>query len=159
MRKLILVLSLLLFSSSAFAQTREQWIDLGTRIHGSFGALIPIGIRIGLDARQRLQAGPRDLDVVFYSGSKAPCPCIADGVMIATGASPGQGTLRIAPSYAAEGTFALIVFEHRKSGSIIRYRVADSWWPKITEWNQYLDPSARYDAVMNAEGLFQAGVR
>jgi len=31
-------------------ETESEWIALGTRIHGGFGPLIPIGIRIGLDA-------------------------------------------------------------------------------------------------------------
>ena len=34
------------------AETPEQWVELGTRIHGAFGAFIPVGIRIGLDARR-----------------------------------------------------------------------------------------------------------
>src|SRR6187200_1474348 len=40
---------------------RDLWISLGARIHGGFGSLIAVGIRIGEDARQRLQASPRDL--------------------------------------------------------------------------------------------------
>jgi hypothetical protein len=27
---------------------------------------------------------------------------------------------------------------------------------KLAEWNRTLDPHGRYDAVMNAEGLFEA---
>jgi hypothetical protein len=45
---------LALLGSTARAETPEEWIQLGTRIHGGFGAFIPIGIRIGLDARERL---------------------------------------------------------------------------------------------------------
>ena len=75
------------------AETKEEWIDLGARIHGAFGPFIPVGIRIGLDAVNRLKADPRGLSVIYYNGIKSPCPCIADGVMIATQASPGQGTL------------------------------------------------------------------
>src|SRR5262245_61709073 len=82
------------------AESPEQWIELGTRIHGGFGAFIPAGIRIGLDALERLKAERRGLTVTFYSGEKAPCPCIADGVMLATQASPGQGTLQVAAEKA-----------------------------------------------------------
>jgi hypothetical protein len=38
------------------AETPEQWITLGTRVHGGFGSFIPLGIRIGLDAVERLNA-------------------------------------------------------------------------------------------------------
>ena len=32
------------------AETPEEWIALGARIHGAFGSFIPLGIKIGLDA-------------------------------------------------------------------------------------------------------------
>jgi hypothetical protein len=39
--------------------------------------------------------------VTLHSGPKAPCPCLVDGVMVVTAASPGQGTLRVAAGPAA----------------------------------------------------------
>jgi formylmethanofuran dehydrogenase subunit E len=149
------VLVLLLGVAPASAQTREQWIELGTRVHGGFGALIPIGIRIGLDAAARLSAEPRGLAVTFYSGERAPCPCIADGVMLATGASPGQGTLQVAAEKAPPGLFALVAIRNRKTGVSVRYAISGDWGPKIAEWNRTLDPAGRYDAAMSAGGLFQ----
>jgi formylmethanofuran dehydrogenase subunit E len=139
---------------SAAAQTAEEWIELGTRIHGGFGVLIPIGIRIGLDAQERLQAEPRGLSVLYHTGVKAPCPCIADGVMIATRASPGQGTLRIAAEQAAPGLYAMITVRNRKTGQGIRYTISDEWAARIIEWNRTLDPRGRYEAAVKAEGLF-----
>ena len=136
-------------------QTKEQWIELGTRIHGGFGVLIPIGIRIGLDAKERLKPEPRGLIVTYYTGERAPCPCIADGVMLATGASPGQGTLQISPEKAPQGMFAVIVVQNRKTGEALRYTVSGEWGPKIIEWNRSLDPAGRYDAAMNAAEFFQ----
>jgi hypothetical protein len=99
-------------------------------------------------------AAPRDLIVAYYNGAKPPCPCIADGVMIATHASPGQGTLQISPEKAPEGVTAVIVIKSRKTGEGLRYTVTDEWLPRILAWLK-VDPSERYDAVMNAEGLFQ----
>jgi formylmethanofuran dehydrogenase subunit E len=143
-----------LFSITAQAETKDEWIVLGARIHGAFGPFIPVGIRIGLDAKERLKADPRGLTVTYYNGSKPPCPCIADGVMIATQASPGQGTLQISPDKAPEGTMAVVIIRNRKSGEGFRYTVADEWLPKILRWIKS-DPSARYDSAMSAEGLFQ----
>src|SRR5262245_12356558 len=81
--------AVILLSLPAQAETPAQWIDLGARVHGAFGAFIPIGIRNGLDAKERIKAEPRGLSVTYYAGGKAPCPCIADGVILATDASPG----------------------------------------------------------------------
>lgn len=144
----------LLLPAAAQAETKEEWINLGARIHGAFGPFIPVGIRIGLDAKEKLKADPRGLTVAYYNGSKPPCPCIADGVMIATQASPGQGTLQISPDKAPDGTMAVIVIKNRKTGEGLRYTVADEWLPKILAWIKS-DPSARYDSAMSAEGLFQ----
>src|SRR5579864_8216976 len=88
---------------NARAETPEEWVALGARVHGAFGSFIPVGIRIGLDALKRLDAQPRGVTVVYYSGSAAPCPCPVDGIAIATQSSPGQGTLQVAPEKAPEG--------------------------------------------------------
>lgn len=47
-----------LVTSAGRAETPEEWIKLGARVHGGFGAFIPAGIRIGLDALERLKAEP-----------------------------------------------------------------------------------------------------
>jgi formylmethanofuran dehydrogenase subunit E len=150
----IVLTLLILVSIPAQAETKDEWIAIGARIHGAFGPFIPVGIRIGLDAKEKLKADPRGLTVTYYNGSKPPCPCIADGVMIATQASPGQGTLQISPDKAPDGTIAVIVIKNRKTGEGLRYTIADEWLPKILGWIKS-DPSARYDSAMSAEGLFQ----
>lgn len=137
------------------AETREEWVTLGARIHGGFGAFIPIGIRIGLDALERLKAKPRELTVIYYDSDKAPCACIADGIMIAATVSPGQRTLQIASEKAPEGALAVVVIRNKQTGEGVRYSIAQSWMPKILEWNKSLDPAGRYDAAMRAEGLFE----
>jgi formylmethanofuran dehydrogenase subunit E len=149
------LLSCALWSSPAACETKEQWIELGARVHGAFGAFIPVGLRIGLDAKERLKAEPRGLAVVYYNGEKPPCPCVADGVMLATGASPGQGTLQISPEKAPTGSMAVIVIRNRKTGEGLKYTIADEWLPKILGWNKS-DPAGRYDAAMSAEDLFRS---
>jgi formylmethanofuran dehydrogenase subunit E len=147
--------ALILLSLPAQAETPAQWIELGARVHGGFGAFIPVGIRIGLDAKERIKADPRGLAVTYYTGEKAPCPCIADGVMLATNASPGQRTLLIAPEKAPTGMLAVVIVRNRKTGEGLRYTVADSWLPQVIDWNKTLDPAGRFDAAMKAEGLFE----
>jgi len=116
--------------SPALSETGEQWIELGARIHGAFGAFIPVGIRIGLDAKEKLKADARGLSVIFYNGEKPPCLCITDGVMIATQASPGQGTLQISPEKAPPGIMATVITRNRKTGEGLKYMISDEWLPR-----------------------------
>jgi len=151
----MLLLLLSFGPNAAHAETPEEWVKLGARVHGGFGAFIPVGIRIGLDAMARLKAQPRELSVLYYSGDKVPCPCAADGVMLAVNASPGQGTLQIAQEKSPTGTFAVVVIRPRKGGEGLKYTVPISWLPKLGEINRTIqDPLARYDAVMKAADLF-----
>ena len=154
-RKAILALLIsVCLQAPARAETPEEWIALGTRIHGFFGAFIPAGIRIGLDARERLKAEPRELAVVYYSGEKAPCPCVVDGIMLATVASPGQGTLQVSADKAPAGAMGVAVIRSRKSGTALKYTIAEEWIGKLLEINKAHDPHGRYDAVMSAKDLF-----
>ena len=115
---------------------------------------MPVGIRIRLDAKEKLHADPRGLTVTYYNGTKPPCPCVADRVMIATQASPGQGTLQISPEKAPDGLMAVIAIKNRKTGEGLRYTISDEWLPKILAWIKS-DASARYEGAMGAEGLFR----
>ena len=45
-----------LLASTSRAETMDEWIKLGARVHGGFGAFLPAGIRIGLDALERFKA-------------------------------------------------------------------------------------------------------
>jgi len=90
-------------TAAARAETPEEWVALGARVHGGYGAFIPLGIKIGLDAVDRLKAKPRELSVTYYDGEKSPCACFADGVAIATSASVGQRSLKIDPEKGCGG--------------------------------------------------------
>jgi formylmethanofuran dehydrogenase subunit E len=136
------------------AETPEEWVQLGTRVHGFFGGFIPVGIRIGLDAMQRLKAEPRGLTIVYYQGDKAPCPCVVDGVMLATQASPGQGTVQVSADKAPPGLMAVIVIRDRKTGEGLRYTISDDRLPRMLAWNK-LPPLDRYNQAMQAQDLFE----
>src|SRR5215813_7811012 len=123
LRTIVSVLVLLCGYLTVRAETPEQWVTLLTRVHGGFGSFLPVGIRIGEDAMKRLDAKPRELDVTFYQGEATPCPCAADGVMLAVYASPGQRTLHIAAEKSQPGTFAMVIVrptQRRRRGEIHR---------------------------------------
>jgi len=145
----------LLLPVSASAETPDEWIALGARVHGGFGAFIPLGIKIGLDAVKRLDAKPRELTVLYHDSDSSPCACFADGIAIATYASVGQRTLTIAPEKAPAGAAAVIVIRPRKGGPGFRYTIPMAALARLGPMNKELDPRGRYDAVMAADGLFQ----
>ena len=142
-------------SAAGAAQTPDDWIKLGERVHGAFGAFVPVGIRIGQDALKRLDAQPREVSVTYYDSDKAPCACIADGIMIATTASPGQRTLTISTEKAPAGAMAVAVIRHRKTGAELKYTVSEAWLSKLFAINKQYDPAGRYEQIMKADGLFE----
>jgi hypothetical protein len=139
----------------ARAETPDEWVALGARVHGGYGAFIPLGIKIGLDAVDRLKAKPRELSVTYYDSEKAPCACFADGVAIATSASVGQRSLKIDPENAPDGAAAVIVIRPRQGGPGFKYTIPLSALPRLGKMNTDLDPLGRHDAVMKADGLFE----
>lgn len=50
---------------------------------------------------------------LFPKGVIAPCPCVADGIMIATTSTPGQNLLRVATTASPEGTFGVAEIRDR----------------------------------------------
>lgn len=140
---------------TASAESPEEWITLGTRVHGGFGSFIPLGIKIGLDAVHRLNAKPRTLTVLYYDSDSSPCACFADGIAIATYASVGQRTLTIAPEKAPAGNAAVIVIRPRQGGPGFKYTIPISVLANLGSMNKTLNERERYDAVMAADGLFQ----
>ncbi len=129
----------------------SDWIAVGERVHGGYGSLIALGVRIGLDARERLSAQPRDLDVTCFDGEKTACACVIDGILIATSASPGQGSLRVSAEHAPSGIFGTALIRHRKTGAALRYTVPASAFPKLASINREQDAKGRHEAVMGVE--------
>jgi hypothetical protein len=78
-----------------------------------------------------------------------------DGVMIATQASPGRATLRIAAEKAPPGVMSVIIVQNRMTGEVLKYTISDDWLPVIPGWNKF-DAAARFDAAMAADGLFKS---
>jgi hypothetical protein len=155
LRILLSVLILLFGGLAGRAEPPEEWVKLLSRVHGGFGSFLPVGIRIGEDAMTRLNAKPRELTVLFYQGEGTPCPCSADGVMLAVYASPGQGTLQIASEKSPSGTFAMVVIKPRKGGAGLKYTVPMALMPKLGEINRTIqEPLGRYNAVMALPELF-----
>ena len=137
-------------SGAVLAETPEEWVKLGKRVHGGFGSYIALGVRIGLDAMKRLDARQRDLKVTYQDGQNAPCPCVVDGIAIATVASPGQNSLQVLPNSQNSNVFGIAKIEHKETGKSLHYVIPSSARSQLDRWNQDLNERQRYDAVMNA---------
>jgi formylmethanofuran dehydrogenase subunit E len=150
MRALRTSLAIVFLSSvAAHSETPEDWVMLGTRVHGGFGTFIPLGIRIGEDALQRLGVQRREVTVV-YSNGNAPCPCVVDGIAIATESSAGQGTLHVTSEPSPPGTMGVVVVTDKKSGRGLRYTIPATMLPTMLGWNKNPDPLERFKVVMEA---------
>jgi len=44
----VCMLALVGLAGPSRAETPEEWVQLGARVHGGFGSFLPVGIRIGL---------------------------------------------------------------------------------------------------------------
>lgn len=152
---LILAIFAVIIATGVNAETPEEWVTLGTRVHGGFGTFIPLGIRIGEDALSRLGSQRRDVTVIYSTGGGAPCPCVADGIALATVASVGQGTLRLTAEPAPEGTMGVAIIKDKKSGKGFRYTIPASVLPKLLAWNKGTEPLERYKLVMDAPPEFE----
>ncbi len=151
----VFLIGVMAFAAPAQAQTPEEWVALGTRVHGGFGAFIPLGIRIGLDAAAKIKVPPRQLSVTYYDNARSPCACFADGIAIATVTSFGQRTMKLAEEAAPPDKAAVIVVRPRAGGPGLRYSIPMSVLPRLVQMNETLDPMGRFNAVMAAEALFE----
>jgi hypothetical protein len=50
-----------------------------SRVHGGFGSFIPLGIKIGLDAVDRLRGKLRELSVLYFDNDISSCACFVMG--------------------------------------------------------------------------------
>jgi pyrimidine-specific ribonucleoside hydrolase len=76
----------------------EEWkaCILTNEFHRHLGIYSLIGAKMGIRAREILEAPFDTLDVVSSAGSTPPLSCMNDGLQVSTGASLGRGTIKIA---------------------------------------------------------------
>jgi pyrimidine-specific ribonucleoside hydrolase len=75
----------------------EEWnaILLTNELHRHLGIYSILGAKLGIRARELLDAGLDELTVVSCAGSSPPLSCLTDGLQVATGATLGRGTIRV----------------------------------------------------------------
>ena len=75
----------------------EEWkaCFLTNEFHRHLGIYSLIGAKMGIRAREILEAHFDALRVLSFAGTQPPLSCINDGLQVATGASLGRGTIQI----------------------------------------------------------------
>jgi len=93
----------------------EEWAlaVLTSELHGHLGIYSVLGAKMGLRAREVLGAGLDELHVESFAGSQPPLSCLNDGLQVATGATLGHGTIRLAHTAKPEPA-AVFYLKNRK---------------------------------------------
>lgn len=93
----------------------EEWAVavLTSELHRHLGLYSILGAKMGLRARELLGAGLDELRVESFAGSQPPLSCLNDGLQVATGATLGHGTIRLADTVKPEPT-AVFYLKNRK---------------------------------------------
>jgi pyrimidine-specific ribonucleoside hydrolase len=75
----------------------EEWKAalLTNELHRHLGIYSLVGVKMGIRARELLDASLDDLSVESHAGLRPPMSCLTDGLQVATGASLGRGTIRV----------------------------------------------------------------
>ncbi len=75
----------------------QEWKScvITNEFHGHLGIYSIIGAKMGIKAREILNAPIDRLEVISYAGSNPPISCFSDGLQVSTGATIGQGTIQV----------------------------------------------------------------
>jgi formylmethanofuran dehydrogenase subunit E len=76
----------------------EEWKAalLTNELHHHLGIYSLVGVKMGIRAREVLQASLDDLRVESHAGLRPPVSCLTDGLQVSTGATLGHGTIQVA---------------------------------------------------------------
>ena len=98
----------------------DEWrvTVLTNEIHDHLGIYSILGAKMGLRARELLQAGVDDIQVLSYAGSRPPLSCLNDGLQVSTGATLGQGAICLSAD-----TEKRAEAEFRAAGRAVRLRL------------------------------------
>lgn len=90
----------------------EEWkaCVLTNELHRHLGAYNVIGAKMGIRAREILNAPMDSLKVTTFAGHQPPQSCLNDGLQVATGASLGRGNIEVSP----QGSEATAIFSFKQ---------------------------------------------
>jgi pyrimidine-specific ribonucleoside hydrolase len=107
----------------------EEWkaVLLTNEMHRHLGIYSLIGAKMGIRARELLEASLDELRVESRAGLEPPLSCLTDGLQVATGATLGRGTITL----ASQDTSPAAVFE--KNGRVLELSLDQSVAERVRE--------------------------
>jgi len=107
----------------------EEWKAclLTNEFHRHLGIYSLIGAKMGVRAREILEAPFDTLKVVSFAGNDPPLSCMNDGLQVATGASLGRGAIQISD----ENPYPAAAFQFKNKKMTLRLK--SFWVDKIKE--------------------------
>jgi len=103
----------------------EEWKAclLTNELHRHLGIYSLIGAKMGIRAREILEAPFDTLEVVSLAGNSPPLSCMNDGLQVSTGASLGRGIIRV--SNGQPRPAAIFLHHDQKATLSIKKKVED----------------------------------
>jgi pyrimidine-specific ribonucleoside hydrolase len=103
----------------------EEWkaCILTNEFHRHLGIYSIIGAKMGIRAREILEAPFDTLEVLSFAGNRPPISCMNDGLQVSTGASLGRGTIRL--SEGKPRPAAVFVHKNRKISLKIKEEIVE----------------------------------
>lgn len=99
---------------------------LMNELHEHLGSYSIIGVKMGLRAAELLNAPQHGMQVVSYSAAQPPVSCLNDGIIVATGSTPGRALFRHEPGPAGSTRVSFIC-----NGRQVTLSVKDEYRKKV----------------------------
>jgi pyrimidine-specific ribonucleoside hydrolase len=102
----------------------EEWkaCVLTNEFHRHLGIYSIVGAKMGVRAREILEAPFDTLQVISLAGNKPPLSCMNDGLQVSTGASLGRGAIRISEKESRPA--AVFIYKDREITLEIKPEIA-----------------------------------
>jgi pyrimidine-specific ribonucleoside hydrolase len=125
----------------------EEWKAclLTNELHRHLGIYSLIGAKMGIRAREILEAPFDTLEVVSLAGNSPPLSCMNDGLQVSTGASLGRGTIKISDGLPQPA--AIFIYKNQELTLRIKKELLNSIRADITAaLKEYRGLNAEYFA-------------
>jgi pyrimidine-specific ribonucleoside hydrolase len=122
----------------------EEWnsILLTSELHRHLGIYSILGAKMGVYAREILDASLDELQVTSYAGNKTPLSCFNDGLQVSTGATLGHGLIQV----MEDNPRIEVVFE--KNGTAIHIRLKQE---VVRQIEQHIENALKEHGGLNQE--------
>lgn len=118
----------LIMDSAISRYGSEEWkaCVMTDEFHGHLGVFSIVGAKMGMRARDYFGIGTDLLEVVSFAGTKPPFSCMNDGIQVSTGATLGQGTIKVENDTISKPT---AIFTYKKQS--IKITLKDEYLAKV----------------------------